>query len=115
MSRGYCGYADLHQSDDTMVMYKYCCYKLDNDSYSRYRNLEDGEIYIEQNAFVERVKRDITLGDIFETGKIQIKNASGTWSTTIEGIDIMALRILRKIFNEYQDTGKLPEHIVWFC
>ena len=52
--------------------------------------------------------------ELFEDGKIKVKNASGTWKTTESGIDIMALKILSKMFDEYQETGKVPEHVSWF-
>ena len=31
------------------------------------------------------------------------------------GIDRIALHILLEMFDEYQEAGKLPEHISWFC
>lgn len=134
MSMGYGGYADLQQSDDTLVVYLYCCYNVNNDNYKHFMKFKDGELYIERDAFVEpeihekikktafgrkklvvkRVKRDVPIGELFEAGKIKVKNASGTWKTTESGIDIMALKILYKMFDEYQKTGEIPEHISWF-
>lgn len=134
MSMGHCGYADLQLCDRTMVIYMYCCYNLNNDNYKRFQSIEDGELYIERDAFVEpeihekmkktpsgrkklvtkRIKKDVPLGELFEAGKIKVKNASGTWKTVKSGIDFMAFRLLFKLFNEYQETGKLPEHISWY-
>lgn len=134
MSMGYGGYADLRQYDDTMVVYLYCCYNINNDDYKRFMEIEDGELHIERDAFVEpeinekikktasgrkkpvvkRIKRDVPFDELFESGKIKVKNASGTWRTTESGIDIMALKILFKMFDKYQETGKIPEHISWF-
>ena len=135
MSMGYCGYADIQALDDTLVIYSYCCYNLNIDGYERFRGLDDGELYIERDAFVEpeihekirktasgkkvlitkRIRRDVHFEGLFNTGKIKVKNASGTWQTTRSGIDTMALHILYSIFDEYQEIGKLPEHISWFC
>ena len=53
MGIGYGGYADLQQYDDTMVVYMYCCYNVNNDDYKRFMEIEDGELYIERVAFVE--------------------------------------------------------------
>ena len=134
MSMGYGGYADLQQYDDTPVVYLYCCYNVNNDDYKHFMKIEDGELYIERDAFVEpeihekikktafgrkklvvkRIKNDVPFDELFETGKIKVKNAGGTWRTTEFGIDIMALQILYKIFDEYQETGELPKHIAWF-
>ncbi len=132
---GYGGYADLQQFDDTLVMYLYCCYNVNNNDYKRFMEIEDGELYIERDAFAEpeihekikktasgrkkpvvkRIKKDVSFDKLFETGKIKVKNAAGTWSTTRSGIDIAALKILYKIFDEYQETGELPKHISWYC
>lgn len=134
MSIGYGGYADLIQTDDKLVIYMYCCYNVNNDDYKHYMKIEDGELYIDRDAFVEpeihtkqkktpsgrkktiikRILRDVPFDELFEAEKIQVKNASGTWQTTESGIDIMALKILFKLFNEYQETGELPAHISWF-
>ncbi|SDZ95960.1 hypothetical protein SAMN02745687_01218 [Lachnospiraceae bacterium NK3A20] len=133
MSMGYCGYADLQDSDETMVVYLYCCYNA-NDDYERFMQIEDGELYIERDAFVEpeihekikkspsgrkrliekRIKKDIPFGDLLNSGKIKVKNASGTWKTLAYGIDFMAYNILFKLFDEYQETGVLPDHISWY-
>lgn len=134
MSMGYGGYADLQQYDDTLVVYLYCCYNVNNDDYKHFMKIEDGELYVDRDAFVEpeihekikktasgrkkpivkRIKKDVPFNELFEAGKIKVKNASGTWRTTESGIDIMALKILFKMFDEYQETGELPEHIGWF-
>ena len=98
-----------------------------------FKEIEDGELYIDRDAFMEpeiherikktvsgkklvvkRIKREASIGKLMEAGKIKVKNASGTWHTTEDGTDIMAVKILLKIFGEYQETGKLPEHVGWF-
>ena len=121
-------------ADDTLTVYAYCCYNINNDDYEYFQKKEDGELYIDRDAFVEpeihekmkktasgrkklivkRIIRDVPFEKLFESGKIQVKNASGTWKTTVSGIDFMALQILFKMFDEYQETGKLPEHIGLF-
>lgn len=134
MSIGYGGYADLQQADDTMAIYSYCCYNANNADYKHFMEIEDGELYIDRDAFVEpeihekikkmvsgsknaivkSIKKTVPFGELFKTGKIIVKNASGTWRTTEFGTDIMSLKILLKIFNKYQETGSLPEHVNWF-
>ena len=135
MSMGYSGYADLQQFDETLVIYLYCCYNANDADYKRFKEIEDGELYIDRNAFVEpdihekirktasgkkktavrRIKNKVDFDELFESGKIKVKNASGTWSKTEFGIDIMAVNLLRTIFDEYQQTGELPKRAVWFC
>ena len=133
MSRGYGGYMDLIADDSAALMYTYCCYNVNNTAYKKYMELADGEIVISRTAFVEpeihsklkkmpsgrkcivekRVRQDVPWEDLFDSGMIIVKNASGTWCTDSDGIDIMALKMLFEVFNEYQDTGEIPRHISW--
>lgn len=134
MSMGYGGYMDLVANDSTTLMYTYCCYNVSNDDYKKYKGLADGEIVILRNALVEpeihsklkkmpsghkrivekRVRQEVPWADLLTSGMIIVKNASGTWCTNSAGIDIMAFKMLFKLFNSYQDTGEIPEHISWF-
>lgn len=135
MSKGYGGYAHLVEADDNLVIYTYCCYNVNLPDYKHFRELEDGELYIDRDAFVEpeihektvrtasgrkkqvikRIKRDVPFGELFENKKIIVKNASGAWKTVESGEDVMALKILFKVFNDYQEQGTIPEIIVWYC
>lgn len=134
MSIGYGGYAHLVGADQNLVIYSYCCYNVNLPDYKRFMETEDGELYIDRDAFVEpeihqktvrtasgrkktvikRIKRDVPFDELFENRKIKVKNASGMWRTAGSGVDIMALKILFKLFNEYQEKGTLPEVISWY-
>lgn len=46
--------------------------------------------------------------------KVRLKNASGTWHTYESGFDFIAHRLIFKIFDEYQDTGEIPESVGLF-
>ncbi|WP_027407153.1 hypothetical protein [Anaerovibrio sp. RM50] len=131
MSIGHGACAKLVDYDDAMVMYAYCCYDINNREYKRFENLLDGEIYVSRDAFIEpeiherkrrmpsgrkrmvvkRVKRRPPFDELFAKGKIQVKNASGTWHICNYNIDFMVLKILIEIFNGYQETGTIPQHI----
>ena len=52
MSLGYCGYADLQAADDTLVIYSYCCYNINITGWERFKDIADGELYIDRDAFV---------------------------------------------------------------
>ena len=134
MSLGYGGYMDLVADDGSTLMYTYCCYNINHTDYKKHMELADGEIIISRNALIEpeihskikkqsngrkcivekRVKQDVPLEHLIDSGKITVKNASGTWYTNADGIDVIALKMLLKLFNEYQDTGIIPKHISLF-
>lgn len=133
MSLGYSGYANLRAADEVAVVYSYCCYNINEEKWKEAKAVEDGEIFIERKAFVEpeihekvkkvssgrkrlvvkRVAKEVPWTDLFESGRIKVKNCSNTWKNGDLGIDFMAQNILFKLFGEYQKTGKLPEHIDW--
>ena len=128
MSYGYGGYADIVQIEETFVIYKYSCYNFNNNDYKKDMEIKDGEIYIERDAFVEpdihkkiiktksgrkktiikRIKREVDFEELFNSGKIKVENASGTWKVTEAGICIMAQTIIFKIFDKYQEEGEIP-------
>ena len=134
MSVGYGGYAHLVGADHNLVIYSYCCYNVNRPDYKHFMETEDGELYIDRDAFVEpeihektvrtasgrkktvvkRIKRDVHFDELLENGKIKVKNASGMWQTADSGVDIMALKILIELFNEYQENGGFPEMINWY-
>lgn len=119
MSRGYSGYAHLAQANETRVIYTYCCYNVNLPDHKHFMNMEDSELYIDRNAFVEqeihkriiktasgrkknivkRITRDVSFDELFKEGKIKVKNTSGTWRTVEFGFDIIALNIMFKIFH----------------
>ena len=134
MSIGYCGYADLVDCDESLVLYSYCCYNLNNSDSVRFKATKDGELYIARESFIEpeiheklkkmtsgkkqrvvkRVIRDFSIDNLLEIDKIRVINASGTWQTTATGNDIIAIKLLFRLFNEYQRTGRIPEHVDCF-
>ena len=134
MSMGYGGYAHLSVADDTQVIYSYCAYNVNQPNWEYSQHAEDGELYIDRDAFVEpeihekrvrsasgrkrtvskRAKRIVPVSDLLSEGKITVKNASGAWNIMEYGIDSMAYRLLGRIFDEYQETGIIPKAISWF-
>lgn len=135
MSRGIGGYMNLIAADVTMLIYSYCCYNVNNDDWRKMQKMEDGEIFIDRAALVEpeihqkmkrmpsgrkklikkRVPRDYSFSDMLGAGQVTIKNASGTWMMSPDGIDLMACKMLYKFFREYQEIGVIQEHIGYFC
>ena len=53
MSRGIGGYMNLIAADDTMLIYSYCCYNVNNGDWREMQKKEEGEIFIDRAALVE--------------------------------------------------------------
>ena len=135
MSIGHCAYADLVATDETTLLYSYCCYTLNEWERKSDRRDADGELIIDRSCFVEpeihkKLKRmpsgkkklvvkrvivwDYDYPEWIRTKKIQIRNASGTWKTDANGCDFMAVSLLYKLLNTYQETGVIPSHVGYY-
>lgn len=135
MSKGYNGRAYLKDNDEEYVLYSYSCCNASLPDWRDYKDKLDGLIMIRREAFVEpyirekkvrtksrkskkkrvvrRVRRNFNAEDFCINGDITVENASGTWNKRESGVDWMALNLIRLIFNEYQDTGEIPESVYW--
>lgn len=134
MSLGVGAFADLVNEDDAMVRYKYGGFNLNDDKYGNEQKIADGYITIQKRCFKEpeiheklkrtssgkkklvmkRVHVDVDYGGLFEEGSIQIENCSNCWNVNPDGVDMMAFKLLRKIFDEYQNESKIPASIFIF-
>ena len=128
MSIGYCAYCRKVFEDEQAILYEYTCYNIGKDDWEKSKETYDGSITIKKDAFVEpiirqkikktpngrkklivkRIHNEVNFSELLAAGKITIENCSGTWKT-VDGIDFMAWRLIRKVFDEYQDTGVIPE------
>ena len=135
MSVGFGGYAELVLSDDSAVLYKYCCYNVNRTNYMDDKANKDGEIFISRNAFIDpeihirkrktpsgkkqlvakRIIKDIPFDLLLSEEKIKVKNASGTWKTVFDEMDYIAYRLINIIFDEYQKTGTVLDKVSFFC
>ena len=133
MSLGYGGLAVLVAADDTMLIYSYKSYNynIHVEEYREKMKLLDGEIYIDRANLVEPIIREkikkmpsgrkklikkkiiqyVDVVELCETGKIKIRNASGTWLTVECGMDYVARSLCHQVFAEYQENGMIPERI----
>ena len=129
---GYEGYLVSDTQDNKQVTYKYACGNV-NKGLNVYRAEianPDGIIIIDKSCFVEpeihqklkrtpsgrkrliekRIPVPVDYGAYIEDGRVTVQNASACWRT-IRGIDFMALRLLDKLFDEYQKQGDLPDRV----
>ena len=133
MSMGYGGSAKIVLQDEETVIYKYSPYNLNDPEYRNPKRIYDGFITISKNSLVEpdihtkikrmpsgrkklltkRIPRDVDYSLLFDTGKITVENSSYCWILVGQNknVGMIAMRIIFKIFDYYQDNGCLPETI----
>lgn len=130
MSLGYGAWAVLEMEDDQTALYRYGCYHWDMEASRNPENLLDGQIWIEKSALIEPeiheklkhlpkgkkkhiLKRIPLLQPVEEplrSGQFQIQNSRFCWKLLDGQYDVMAVSLLQKISEEYQQTGFLPKH-----
>lgn len=134
MSIGYCGRMELFTEDNDTAIYRYCGENWNDESETR-GNIEilDGEIIIYKKCLVEpeihtkikktashrkvlitkRVDQPFDLGEALRNRDIEIlKPCTSEYSHGLHlGNDRMyfAIKLLYKLFTEYQEKGSLPE------
>ena len=135
MSMGYGAYLEKALEDGMTVLFYYSCGNVNEglEHYNAMMDKHDGEIIIDKTCFVEpeihvkvkkspsgrkktfekRILVEVPYEKYIEEGLIRIKNASGCWKVN-NGVDIMALKLIFKLFNMYQEEGKIPDKISWF-
>lgn len=118
MSRGMGARANLRLQDEKTVIYEYGGYNLNEDNFKNEAQICDGIIIISRNCFLEpeihqKIEKMPSGKKKIITKRISIDgDCSNCWKTTDdEHIDIMALRILFRLFSKYQEEGKVPESI----
>lgn len=130
MSIGHAARCRIKTQNETEVVYEYACYNLNNGEYELAKESYSGVITIKKNAFVEpeiherikrfpngkkkkvikRIHRSVDYGKYIQTGQITIKNSDYCWKT-YSGFDLMALKLIFKILDKYQDDSIIPERI----
>lgn len=107
-------------------------YNLNEPEYRNENHIYDGMITISRGCFAEpeiheklkkmpsgrkklitkRIPVDVDYPRMISEGRIVIENYSNCWHCSPESnVDVMALHILFKLFMQYQEEGKMPEHI----
>ena len=130
MSIGHGARCRLTSENDTEVIYEYACYNLNNDEYELAKESYSGLITIKKNAFIEpeihekikrfpngkkkkvikRIHKSVDYDEYIQIGIITIKNSDYCWKTC-SGFDIMALKLIYKILDMYQNESVIPERI----
>ena len=133
MSRGFGGSAKIVLQDENMVVYEYAPYNLNEPEYRNSDHIYDGLITISKDSMVEpdiheklkrmpsgrkklivkRIRRDVDYSGLLAAGKIIIENSRYCWYFvgTEKTIGMIAMRLVFRIYDQYQDEGSLPETV----
>jgi len=115
--------------NEVAVQYEYYSYNLNEERFVNPEKIADGTIIIWKAGLVEpeiqskkrrmpggrktliekRVAVEVDLDERLASGYVEIKNCSHAWRFNAEGIDVIALRICRSLFEKYQIGGALPD------
>lgn len=128
MSKGFGGVAKMATQDDDTIIYEYATYNLNDEKYRNPQSIFDGLIRIDKHAFVEpeihkklkkqpngkkqlltkRIHRSVDYSKLINANAIQVENSKFCWEFLKDGVGMVAMLIIYKIFNEYQELGILP-------
>ncbi|MGE9876446.1 hypothetical protein ACQQ9V_11055 [Hornefia butyriciproducens] len=133
MSIGIGAHANLIAEDKNTVMYEYGSYNLNDPQFRNENHLLDGFITMQRTCFgepeihekvkkmpsgkkklvIKRIPVDVEYGEMILDGRIVVENCSNTWRMTENELhlDVMALRLLFKIFRSYQEERTIPKVI----
>lgn len=131
MSRGYGGAARIALQDENTVVYEYAAYNLNVEGLRNSDHIYDGVITINKASLVEpeihektkrmpsgrkklivkRIARDVDYRNLFDTGMITVENSSFCWRILDNGVGMVAMKIIFKLFRLYQEEGTLPDRV----
>lgn len=133
MSRGFGGAARIVMQDENTVVYEYAPFNLNDPAYRNDEHIYDGLLTISKDSMVEpeiheklkrmpsgkkklivkRIRRDVDYSALLDSGKIAIENSRFCWRLvgTEKNIGMMAMKIIFRIYDHYQDEGTLPETV----
>ena len=131
MSQGIGGAAKVVIQDENTVVYEYYAYNLNDEQYRNPERIYDGVITIDKKAFVEpeihekikklpsgrkqlvkkRMPRDVDYSTLIVAGQISVENSKFCWQILDNGMGLIAIHIIFKVFNLYQSEGTIPETV----
>jgi hypothetical protein len=132
MSLGIGAFANKVFEDNDVVSFKYGVYNMNEQELQNQSHISDGSITILKKTFVEpeihnkikringrkkkisiRVTKEVDISGLLRNKSIAIENSRFCWKTIEDEsrADIMALRLVSKIFMQYQTDSVIPELI----
>lgn len=127
MSVGYGGSCKLYSQNEDVIIYEYYAYDLNKEECYNPNRECDGLIKIDKAAFIEpeihqkvkrrgsgrkvlvtkRIERDVPISEYLANGKVELINSSYC-GRIYNGVGYVGLRLIIKIFKEYQKDGNIP-------
>ncbi len=131
MSKGIGGSARVVMQDENTVVYEYYAYNLNEEKYRNSKHIYDGMITIDKRSLVEpeihkklkkqpsgrkklitkHIPREVDYSGLIEAKKISVENSKFCWQYLENGIGLIAIHIIFKIFNLYQSEGAISETV----
>ena len=128
MSIGHGAKCRIIAKNETEVVYEYACYNLNNDEHELAKESYSGLITIKKKAFFEpeirekikrfpngkkkklikRIHKNVDFDILIREKQIIIKNSDFCWLKYLD-VDIMARKLITKLFDEYQDNSIIPD------
>ena len=131
MSKGIGGSARVVMQDENTVVYEYSAHNLNDEEYRNLEHIYDGIITVDKHSLVEPeiheklkkqpngrkklitkcIPREVDYSRLIAMGKISVKNSKFCWRILNNGMGLIAIHIIFKIFDLYQGEGAIPETV----
>ena len=131
MSKGIGGSAKVVSQDENTIVYQYYAYNLNDEEYRNPKHIYDGRITIDKRSLVEpkiyqklkkepnsrgklitkRIPCEVDYSSLIATNKIIVENSKFCWQILDNGVGLIAIHIIFKIFSLYQSEGTITETV----
>lgn len=108
MSMGDGGWAKIIAEDDTMVIYEYGSYNLNEPEHRNREKISDGSIIIYKQKFSGKLYK--SCAEMLKAGIIEVNNCSNCWHIS-EGYDYIARYLIGRIADKYNRNQEFPEYV----
>jgi hypothetical protein len=127
MSHGYGGDAFKLSEDSNQVLYTYGVYNYNEPYIPNTPTIRDGSFTIDKSSLVEpeihtkikkingkkkeiikKIPKYIDFCEIYESGAIHVENSKFCFAKSEYDIDYIAITLITKVYNYYQELGTLP-------
>ncbi|ORU01510.1 hypothetical protein D081_0329 [Anaerovibrio sp. JC8] len=109
MELGVGGEAEILLIDDDNLIYKYYSYNNNMTGYENKSKVADGLIKFKRSCF--KHPDYINYPKYIKKGLIKIENSYNCWNVSDDGYDMMAIRFIGRLFQEYHFERSIPKKL----